>query len=86
MQKLNVSGLAPYIQIFFETVRDYCPLIVDLDVSNCAKVTSSVLKVLEESRTILKINISLCSGLEKDGITHVPNWRLTHLIAKTCPM
>ena len=80
--KIKCKRTAPYIQIFFETVRDYCPLIVDLNVSNCENVTSSVLKLLEESKTILKINISLCSGLEKDGITHVPNWRLTHLITR----
>ena len=55
VQKLNVSGLPLISKYFFETVRDYCPLIVDLNVSNCENVTSSVLKLLEESKTILKI-------------------------------
>ena len=83
--KLNVTGLPLICKHFMETIRDYCPQIYDLNISKCEKITTELLKLLQESKTIFKINISSCYGLDVNGITHVPNWRLTHLIARQLP-
>ena len=79
---LAASGLPHLGENVIKTVRDYCPGLTDINISYCDLINDDLLDLLSPSKTILKIDISGCPLLGDSSIARVPNWWLTHLVAK----